>query len=551
MEFSKIRYYDLTLEALKGRLHSIIGRTEECARLTRVIQRHINNNCMLVGSSGIGKTALVHAWAKQRAQEGQTATPIVELDADSFDALNTSAPVPFQRYQEAVESLPACVLFIDNFGHLVYNKPAVLYAMIQLLKSVGERGNVQLLVVMEPQQWKWLQQEQPSFLNLFEMIPIKTQPHDELVQIVRASLSTFALADITVDDSVVPLSVQLVERFPVLGQLPSAAINMLDESFVLAQSMHSRQLGEAEVYRVVSDKIGVPLSQLQMSEKELLKNLEIELNSGVIGQRTAIEQISSTIRRAKLGLKNPNRPLGSFLVLGPSGVGKTETAKLVAQKVFGKKESFVRLDMSEFGQEHTVARLIGAPAGYVGYDAGGGLTNAVKQEPYSLILLDEAEKAHSKIFDIFLQILDDGRLTSGQGEVVDFTQTIIMATSNLAVPEIIEGFLEGVNIHSEEFLRDRLVPALTTVFRPEFINRFDAVLVFKPLTEPDLLEIAQLEIKKVEDRVAKHRITFKIDPMILSKKISSLADPRFGARPIKRFVETTCENLISQKLLSS
>ena len=185
----------------------------------------------------------------------------------------------------------------------------------------------------------------------------------------------------------------------------------------------------------------------------------------------------------------------------------------------------------------------------MGFDAGGGLTNAVKQEPYNLVLLDEIEKAHSKIFDIFLQVLDDGRLTSGQGETVNFTQTIIMATSNVAVAEIIEGAAAGQDIQSEEFFQSKIAPALAKNFRLEFLNRFDAVLIFNPLTQNDLLEIAQLEIQKVEARVAKHNIKFKIDPEILIKKISALADPRFGARPVKRFIETVCEELITEQLL--
>ncbi len=553
MEFSKVRYYDLRLEALKGRLKDIVGRREELSRLTRVIGRTMNNNCLIVGSSGIGKTVLVHAWAKQCLQEAPKNTlPIVEFDAESFEVFNSTAPIPFQRYVEALESLPKCVLFIDNFGHLIYNKATVLHAMFQLLKPHVENGKIQLLLVMEQTEFKWLEAESPSLLNLFEVIVVKSQSEIEQENILTQAWTALSPSrQFTIADSVIPFVIQLVGRFPSLGNLPAAAIRILDESLALVKARKSNTIGEEEIYQVVSDKVGVPLTQLKISEKELLKRLEPRLNSAVVGQTSAIQTIATTIQRAKLGLKNPNRPLGSFLVLGPSGVGKTETAKLVAQTVFGKKESFVRIDMSEFGEAHTVARLIGAPAGYVGFDQGGGLTNAVKQEPYSLVLLDEAEKAHPKIFDVFLQLLDDGRLTSGQGETVDFTQTIIMATTNIAVSEIIEGFTHGEDIQSDEFIQNALMPALTKVFRLEFLNRFDAILVFKPLTQADLLEIAKLEIQKVEERVAKHNITFKIDPAVLAKKIEVLCDPRFGARPVKRFIETTCENLITQKLLAS
>ncbi len=550
-EFTKIGYFDLRLEALQGRLQAIVGRKEEMDRLNRVMNRRIHNNCLIVGLSGVGKTSLIQGWAKNSAEHPHKTLPIVQLEADSFDALNSTAAVPLQKFKEALNSLPECVLLIDNFGQLVYNKPLALNYMIQLLKPLAENGKIQLLLVMESKEFKWLEAEQPNFLNFFEIIQLKPQSTSEQYKILEQALQKFDRISLPkVEKNIFDLILELTGRFPGLGQLPAAGIGLLDETLALSKTKKTLSINENDVYEVAAGKTGLPLMQLKTSEKELLKNLERHLNSRIIGQAPALRQITSTVTRAKLGLKNPNRPLGSFLILGPSGVGKTETAKLVAEKIFGKKESFTRIDMSEFGEAHTVARLIGAPAGYVGFESGGNLTNAVKKEPYSLVLLDEVEKAHSKIFDVFLQILDDGRLTSGQGETVDFTQTIIMATSNLAVPEILDGFSNNEDIHSETFYQNKIVEALSKTFRLEFLNRFDAILVFNPLTEKDLFTIAQLEIKKVEDRVAKHKIKFKIDPDILIKKIKTLADPRFGARPVKRFIETTCEDLISEKLLS-
>jgi len=380
---------------------------------------------------------------------------------------------------------------------------------------------------------------------------LSPQPAAEQALILRRALERITKAPgLTVSDDIIDLVLSLAGRFPTLGQLPTSGIKILDESLTLALARNSQTVSEEDVYKVVSDKTGVPLTQLKTSDKELLNNLEKELGAKIVGQRQPLFKITSTIKRARLGLRNPDRPLGSFLCLGPSGVGKTETAKLVAEKVFGEKESFIRIDMSEFTQAHTVARLVGAPAGYVGFDEGGGLTNAVKNSPYSLVLLDEIEKAHPKIFDIFLQILDDGRLTSGQGETVDFTQTIIMATSNLGINEIIGGFNGQADLNSESFIRGKLMPELAKAFRLEFLNRFDAILVFNPLTEKDLLEVAKLEVKKIEARVARHKVKFRIDPVVLTAKIGQLSDPRLGARPIKRFVETVCENLITQKLLA-
>ncbi len=545
-QFPKLKYYDLALEAQKGRIVPLIGRADEVERITRVLQRRLHSNCLLVGPSGSGKTSLVQGWAA--AVHATFGPPIVQIEAASFHALGSHNPM-LSRFQEALESLPACALVIDDWGALVYSQPEILNYFMQLLPPLVASGRVRLVLVLETKEYKWLESEQPNFLTWFETITIKPQGSEEQAAIATQTVRRLRPHDLQLPSEVVNLAVQLGERFTTLGPMPGAAVRLLDESLALAEQ-RKQTITEDEVYQVMAEKTGVPMQRLRASDKEMLKNLETELNARIIGQSAALKRLSSAITRAKLGLKNPNKPLGSFLLLGPSGVGKTETAKLVAEKIFGTKNSFVRIDMSEFGEAHTVARLIGAPAGYVGFDAGGGLTNAVKQEPYSLVLLDEIEKAHPKIFDVFLQVLDDGRATSGQGETIDFTHTIIMATSNLAVPEIIEAHQRGDDIHSEQFYQEKLMPALAKAFRLEFINRFDAVLVYKPLDPTDLLAIAQLTIKKVESRAAQHNIKFKIDPNVLVQKIQTLADPRFGARPVVRFVESVCEDLISRKLLS-
>lgn len=545
-QFSKLKYYDLTLEASKGRITPLIGRVEEVERITRVLQRRLHSNCLVVGPSGSGKTSLVQGWAA--ASSVIMKRPIVQIDAASFHTLGSSN-APVAKFQEAFDALPQCVLIIDDWGSLVYNQPTILNYFLQLLPPLMASGRVRLILVMETKEYKWFEAEQPNMVTWFETVTLKAQPVAEQTVIVDQTVRRLRDTDLALPPKVVAVAVQLGDRFASLGPMPGAAVRLLDESLALAERRNT-VVTEDDVYQVMSAKTGVPLQRLQADDKETLKHLEGDLNTRIIGQAPALKQLSAAITRAKLGLKNPNKPLGSFLLLGPSGVGKTETAKFVAEKIFGTKNSFVRIDMSEFGEAHTVARLIGAPAGYVGFDAGGGLTNAVKQEPYSLVLLDEIEKAHPKIFDVFLQVLDDGRATSGQGETVDFTHTIIMATSNLAVPEIIAAHQSGEDIHSEEFYRTKLMPALARAFRLEFINRFDAVLVYKPLDPPDLLQIAQLTIKKVEARAAEHNIKFKIDPNILVQKIQTLADPRFGARPVVRFVESVCEDLISRKLLS-
>ena len=548
-DFVKISYYDLKLEALNDRLEDVVGRKEESLRMARILNRHMHNNCLVVGLSGVGKTAFIRGFAKQLAQKKDSKVSLVELEAEDFFVLGSTG-ANFSRFEEALSSLSNCVLFIDNFGSLVYNKPNAEQNIFRLFKPLLEHDDIQVILSLLPHEQKWLQSENPAWNNFFEIINLKIQPVNEQLEILKRALEKLRMQSlILATNEILESIIRYVERFPVLGPLPGSAIKLLDESLALAKVQNFEDLSEGLVQQVVADKTGIPLSQLQTNEVDLLKNLETNLNQRIVSQKPAIAKMAAIIQRAKLGLKNPNRPLGSFLVLGPSGVGKTETAKVLAELVFGKKESFVRIDMSEFGQEHAVQRLIGAPPGYVGYDAGGGLTNPVKDEPYSLILLDEIEKAHPKIFDVFLQVLDDGRLTSGQGETVDFRQTIVMATSNLAVPEILEGFKNKENVYSEEFIRRSIMPVLTKAFRVEFINRFDSIVIFNPLGIDDLLKIAQLEIKNIEKRVSKHKIKFDIDPKVLAKKIERIADFRLGARPVKRFIEETCETLIAKALL--
>lgn len=533
---------------MQGRVPKLIGRLDEQRRLTRIISRNLNNNAILIGPAGVGKTALLRGWVAELSKDQQFSNlPFIELSVDSF--AETSTPALFTRINDGLMRLPVSVVLIDDFGQLVTSKQGMTSTLFRLLKVLLGSPKVRLVLSMTPQELQTIEREGAHLLDFFEKVDVKAQDDDEQVLILKAALKKFQKTNPVLSSSdILKNIVTLSTRFPRLGQIPKASIQVLDEALALARLEKRAVLTEKHIFTIIADKAGIPLSQLMVSETEKLKKLEPELSAKIIGQWSAINTITSIITRAKLGLKNPNRPLGSFLVLGPSGVGKTETAKLLAELVYGKKESFLRLDMSEFAESHTTQRLLGAPAGYVGFDAGGGLTNPIKREPYSLILLDEVEKAHPKVFDIFLQVLDDGRLTSGAGETVDFTQTIIMATSNIGVDAILEGH-DSYPVGSPKFIEKFIMPDLIKFFRLEFINRFDAIVVFSPLNENDLLKIAQLEIKKVEKRAEKFGISFDLDVNLLREQMDRLADPRFGARPIKRYIEETCENLIADALL--
>jgi len=313
-------------------------------------------------------------------------------------------------------------------------------------------------------------------------------------------------------------------------------------------------VGEEEIAAIVSKWTGVPVSKLAMEESERLVHLEEILHARVIGQNDAVQAVSRAVRRARAGLKNPKRPIGSFIFLGPTGVGKTELGRALAEAMFGSEEAIIRLDMSEYMEKHAVARMIGSPPGYVGYDEGGQLTEKVRRKPYSVILLDEIEKAHPDVFNILLQVLEDGRLTDGQGRTVDFRNTVVIMTSNVGAESLRNDKKVGFNRAIDEAqdysrMKDTVLEKLKHTFRPEFLNRIDEVIVFQSLNETELKEIVELLLQEVAKRIIENGYQLTISPAARDHILREGYDPAYGARPIKRAIQKLVEDTLSEEIL--
>lgn len=337
------------------------------------------------------------------------------------------------------------------------------------------------------------------------------------------------------------------------GELPKLKAKMKSiEDSASSQSDHEEHLireevGEEEIGEIISNWTGIPLSKVMSGEREKLLKLEDTLKERVIGQEEPIKKVTDAILRSRAGIKNPNTPIGSFLFLGPTGVGKTELAKAVAANLFDSEDNMIRIDMSEYMEKFSVSRLIGAPPGYVGYEEGGQLTEAVRRKPYSVILLDEIEKAHKDVFNILLQILDDGRVTDSQGRVVDFKNTIIIMTSNLGSEYILDGIDANGDIKPEA--QETVKKLLKEYFRPEFLNRIDEIILYKPLSKDTVGKIVDLMLKDVRKRLSEQQLDFKLTPDAKQAIIDQGYNPSFGARPMRRFIQQNIETLLAKKIL--
>ena len=332
------------------------------------------------------------------------------------------------------------------------------------------------------------------------------------------------------------------------GRIPEVQKALAAEEQKAQAGLLADRITDEEIAKIVERWTGIPVARLVQGEREKLLHLDQTLHQRVVGQEEAVQAVTEAIQRSRAGIQDPNRPIGSFLFLGPTGVGKTELAKTLAHALFDDESNMVRIDMSEYMEKFAVSRLIGAPPGYVGYEEGGQLTEAVRRKPYCVVLFDEVEKAHPDVFNVLLQVLDDGRITDSQGRVVDFKNTIIILTSNLGSEYLLSGIRADGSI--DESAKEQVQQLLRRAFRPEFLNRLDEIVFYKPLTKNDVTQIIDLQIEKLNSRLAQQQIHLVLTENAKNLIVEAAYDPQYGARPLRRYVQHTVETMLSKRILA-
>lgn len=565
---------DLTRMAIEGKLDPVVGREQEITRVLRILSRRRKNNPILLGDPGVGKSAIVEGLAERLIR-----TDVPELQNKRIISLDLAVLVAGTMYRGQFEERmknvlqelrkhPEIILFIDEIHTIMGagNGSGSLDAA-GILKPALARGEVQCIGATTLAEYKKTIEKDGALERRFQKIIIPPTTADETVGILQQLAPYYSdYHHVEYSPEAIEACVRLSERYITDRAFPDKAIDVLDEAgALLASRSQNSEVGDqksenqksevtdADIAEVVSIMSGVPVQRVATAESQRLRELDRELRSRVIGQDEAVSQVVKAIRRSRLGLSDPNRPIGSFFFLGPTGVGKTYLAQCLAEEMFGSKDALIRFDMSEYGEKHTASLMVGAPPGYVAHEEGGRLTEAVRRKPYSIILFDEIEKAHSDIFNVLLQMLDEGRLTDRQGHTVDFRNTIIIFTSNVGTRQLAE---QGAGIGFESSTPDArtsqsiLTKALNRTFPPEFVNRLDAVVFFHSLGREALERIVDIELSGLLARTTVMGYNVTITPEVREQIIKEGSDPRYGARPLRRAIQTHVEDVITEILLN-
>ena len=557
---------DLTLIAGGGGTDPVVGREREISRVIQILSRRTKNNPVLVGEPGVGKTAVAEALAR-RVARGEVPDTLKNRRIVTLDLASMLAGT---KYRGDFEDRVKCIIkevqragdvivFIDEL-HTIVGAGSAEGAIdaANILKPALGRGEIQVIGATTPEEYRKHIEKDAALERRFQPVNVP-EPDGECCERMLLALrgSLEAHHGLRITDEAVSAAIRLSTRYICDRYLPDKAIDLLDEaaSRVRVEGSPSRtQVEDSDVAEVVSAWTGVPASAITEPESERLLRLEEALHRRVVGQDEAVSAVARAIRRGRVGLADPRRPLGSFLFLGPTGVGKTELCRALAEAVYGDEEALIRLDMSEYMEKHAVSKLIGSPPGYVGYGEGGQLTERVRRRPWSVVLFDEIEKAHEDVYNLLLQIMEDGRLTDSEGRRADFRSTIVVMTSNVGAKAITEnrpalGF-SGAARDGDGAVREAVMAELRQTFRPEFLNRVDDAIVFRRLTPADVRRIARGLTDAVRERMRALGVQLEVTDAALDLLAERGFDPTYGARPLRRCICTQLEDPAAEALLS-
>lgn len=578
---------DLTAQAKNGELDPVIGRQIEIDRVIQILSRRKKNNPILIGEPGVGKSAIVEGLALRIVANEIPALEnkrIISLDIASMVAGTTYRGQFEERIKTVIKELndhPEIILFIDEIHTLMGagNAQGSLDAA-NILKPALARGEVQCIGATTINEYRTSIEKDGALERRFQQVTIQPTTADETYTILTRLSETYGqFHHVQYTQEALRACVNLTDRYITDRQFPDKAIDAMDEVGAHVQQSRAkinnsvideahdasvlpknqRYVGdpeiitEADVARVVSQMSGVPVQRVAQAEGEQLRQMGNALSQRVIGQEEAVQKVVKAIQRSRMGLRDPRKPIGTFFLLGPTGVGKTHLAQCLAEEMFGNRNAIIRFDMSEYMEKHTVSLLVGAPPGYVAHEDGGKLTEAVRRKPYSIVLFDEIEKAHPDIFNVLLQVMDEGRLTDRQGHIVDFKNTIIILTSNVGTRQLSEfgtGIGFGADSLDDKAMERMLTKALQRTFPPEFVNRLDDIIVFHPLNDEALAQILWLELRPLQVRLEAMGYSLELSEETQQEILRLAHDKQYGARPLKRAIQTLIEDPLTDKLLA-
>lgn len=593
---------DLTRDAADGKLDPLVGREDEIERLIEILCRRTKNNPVLIGESGVGKTAIIEGLA-QRIVDRSVPSFLERKRILSLDLSATVAGTKYRgQFEERLKKIMTelqrstdMIIFIDEIHTLVGAGSAEgTLDAANILKPALSRGEMQCIGATTPSEYRKTIAKDRALERRFQVVKVEPPSEDEALQIVLGVAERYeAFHQVRYTPEALAAAVKQSNRYITDRFLPDKAIDVLDEAGAKAKLRHQQEsfdepswkdtvdkwkrlsanedqlislelrsiestffgteVSADDVNNVISKWTGIPVTAIGQEEAAKLMSIESALHERIVAQRPAISALARAIRRSRAGLKNPNRPVGSFLFLGPTGVGKTEVARSIAEFLFGSERSLVRFDMSEFMEKHSVSKFIGSPPGYVGHEEGGQLTEKLRRSPYAVVLFDEIEKAHPDVYNVLLQVFEDGILTDANGQTIDCKHAIFVMTSNIGARAIQKsgslGFAADRNA-SREKLEENVMSSVKQTFAPEFINRLDEIVMFDELTDEDLLRIIDLQIGKLNTITAGQNISVALTDDAKNWLIEkTCADRKYGARPLKRALQKYVEDELSESIL--